>query len=81
MARSDRLSHLAYRCTKCRRLLTKLEIISTWEKAEREGVSRGLCPCGGSRISPSNPTLSEELLLPRVWKLWFYEILLPKLGM
>ena len=82
---SDRLRHLAYRCISCRRLLTCLEIEATWEKAERilslpsssVRPSASLCSCGGRHIRPTNPTLAEELFLPRVWKLWIVKVVKP----
>jgi len=80
MPRSDRLTYLAYRCVQCKRLLTAYEILDTWERLEKtQEPSKGVCPCGGSKISPSNPTLLEELTLPRVWKLWWGEIARPAL--
>lgn len=75
---TSRLSYLLYRCIACRRLLTKLDIIAEWERVERaQEQSRGICPCGGSRVSPTNATLWEELTIPRVWKLWWSEVVLP----
>ena len=77
---TDRLSYLVYRCTLCHRLITCLEIVARWEGLEASrGVPNGLCPCGSSKISPTNPKLWEELFLPRVWKLWWVEIAKPAL--
>lgn len=57
---NDRLSHLLYRCNSCKQLLSSHEIQATWEDLERTGAtSKGICPCGGSRISPTNPTPDE----------------------
>jgi DNA-directed RNA polymerase subunit RPC12/RpoP len=73
-----RLPHLAYRCLACTRLLTRLEILAEWDRLERtQEQSRGICPCGSNRISPTNVSLWEELTIPRVWKLWWSEIVLP----
>ena len=78
---NDRLSHLAYRCVACHRVLTCLEIVATWERYEASGeTSKGLCVCGGSKISPTNPTLWEELTTPRIWKLWWVKVVRPRLG-
>lgn len=58
---SERLEYLCYRCYTCGRLLTKLEILRTWERGEAAGTSHGaVCPCGGGRITPGNPTPEEE---------------------
>jgi hypothetical protein len=79
--KSDRLSYLLYRCQGCKRLLTRLEIIESWERSESTGVRfSGICPCGSGKIGPTNAKLWEELFLPRVWKLWWYEVFLPKLA-
>jgi len=78
MPQSSRLTYLAYRCEKCGRLLTKLEMIEGWERAERDGISlKGVCSCGSGRVSPTNPKLWEEICLPRVWRLWWKEVALP----
>ena len=58
---SDRLRHLVYRCYRCARPLSKLEILKTWEDAEASGkLIMGLCPCGSRHINPSNLTPEEE---------------------
>ena len=81
MSDEDRLRYLCYRCYKCGRLLTRLEILKKWREAEKyvgeagEAIRASLCPCGSRHISPTNPTLREELFLPRVWKLWWKEVL------
>lgn len=75
---TNRLQYLVYRCTACRRLLTRLDILDNWEASERTGVHLGVCVCGGGRISPSNVTLWEELTTPRIWKLWWKEVVLPR---
>jgi hypothetical protein len=80
MSRSDRVRYLLYRCYNCQRLITKLEIIDRWEKAEAGNPENGVCPCGSGKISPTNAKLWEELFLPRVWKLWWNEIARPKLA-
>jgi len=76
---SDRLRYLAYRCHRCGRILTKLEILDRWHEAEKDvSVTKSaVCPCGARHLSPSNVKLWEELFLPRVWKLWWYEVFLP----
>jgi hypothetical protein len=74
----DRINYLVMRCYRCGRLITKLEILRVWDKAEKSGgVHPSLCPCGSRHVSPTNPKLWEELFLPRVWKLGFYEVFLP----
>jgi len=76
---SDRLRFLCYRCHRCGRLLTKLQILDKWHEAEKDvtKTNMGLCACGSRHINPSNPTLWEELTHPSVWRLWYYEVLLP----
>lgn len=77
---TSRTSYLLYRCIACRRLLTRLEIVAEWERLERtKEPSRGICPCGSSRVSPGNATLLEELTTPSLWKLWWVEIARPAL--
>ncbi len=79
---SGRLRYLCYRCLACNRLLTKLEILARWERMERENKAvtiggrhaTGICPCGSSKIGPTNPKWWEELLLIRVWVLWWKEV-------
>ena len=66
-------TYLCYRCLACHRLITRYDILRAWEEAK----SAALCPCGGGKISPSNPTLWEEITLPRVWRLWWGEVFLP----
>lgn len=74
----SRLEYLVYRCTGCGRLLTCLEIVATWEKSEREGLTQnGICPCGSGHIRPTNPKLWEEILLPRVWNLAYQKVFKP----
>lgn len=68
---SNRLRYPVYRCEKCKRLLTRLEIVAKWERAEAaasQPATIALCACGGGRISPANPTLWEELTSPRLWR-------------
>lgn len=79
MNRNDRLRFLCYRCYRCGRLLTKYEILDKWEAAEKDVsvVHSSICKCGSRHITPANPTLLEELTLPRVWKLWFYDVFRP----
>jgi hypothetical protein len=75
-----RLTYLIYRCYACHRLLTHFEIEKRWQRAEAGDPQNGVCPCGSGKISPSNAKLWEELFLPRVWKVWWKDIILPKLG-
>lgn len=79
---SERLRYLCYRCYRCGRLLTRLEIVAKWEEAEKDTstVQSAVCSCGSRHITPGNPKLWEELFLPRVWKLWYYEVFLPWLN-
>jgi len=59
--------YLAYRCQRCMRLITKLEMLE-W-RAAAGGRGRGnVCLCGGGRISPTN-LLPEERGLWRVRRL------------
>lgn len=56
--------YYCYRCFDCARLITKIEVI--------EARGRGdlaLCRCGSRKVKPTNPTVWEELFLPRCWKL------------
>ena len=76
----NRLRYLIYRCHACKRLLTHFEIEARWDRAATGETHHGLCPCGSGRIAPSNATIWEEILLPRVWKVWWKDIVLPKLG-
>jgi hypothetical protein len=76
---TSRVRHLAYRCYRCGRPITCLEIVAAWEKAEKhpESPSMNLCACGSRHITPTNFTLLEELTTPRIWKLWFHRVLIP----
>lgn len=62
MNRDERLKYLIMRCVACHRFLTKEEIISTWEDMEKDGAEKkkGICPCGGRQLKPSNLTPEEE---------------------
>ena len=72
------LKYLVYRCFSCGRLITKLELEATWTRAEQSDTEqKGVCPCGGGQLRPSNAKLWEELLLPRVWRLWVQEVVWP----
>jgi hypothetical protein len=75
----SRLRYLCYRCYRCGRLLTKGEILGKWAKAEQDPtvVHSALCRCGSRHISPTNPSLWEELTKPRVWRLWWDYVLVP----
>lgn len=73
------LRYLVYRCSGCRRVLTSLEMQDKWGKSQADGHNdNSLCPCGANKVAPSNPTLFEELTLPRIWKLWFKKVFLPR---
>ncbi len=79
MKPSERLRYFCYRCYRCGRLLTRLEIVKRWEIAEKDLSVPHLtiCPCGSRHLSPTNPKWWEELLYPRVWKLWWVEAVTP----
>jgi len=73
------LRYLVYRCSGCRRVLTSLEMQERWSKSQTEGFKdNSICPCGSTKLIPSNPSLLEELTLPRIWKLWFKKVFLPR---
>jgi hypothetical protein len=76
---SARLPYLCYRCYRCGRLLTRRSILARWEAAEKSGgnSSAAICACGSRHISPSNPTLSEELRMPSIWVLWLTDVVWP----
>ena len=79
---SERLRFPCYRCYRCGRLLTKLDILAKWAEAEKD-ISKSkpaICRCGSRHVTGANPTLQEELTTPRIWKLWWYEVFLPWLG-
>ena len=72
--------YLLYRCYKCGRAITRLDIMDIWSTAPRDpkpGESVPLCSCGSSHISPGNAKWWEEVFLPRIWKLWYYEVFKP----
>ena len=74
----SRLKYLCYRCYVCGRLLTRREIQARWEASEKGGLQdASICPCGSKRLVPTNPTLREELTLPRVWVLWATDVVWP----
>jgi hypothetical protein len=79
MDRNERLRYLCYRCYRCGALLTKYQILDRWEAAEKDigVVHSALCKCGCRHITPSNPTLFEELTSPSIWKLWLYDVFIP----
>ena len=77
---SREVSYLLYRCQGCRRIITKLQLISRWSAWEKAGIdSKGVCKCGSGRLSPTNASVWEELTSPAIWKLWLLEVVLPKL--
>ncbi len=75
----DRVRCLAYRCYKCGRLITSLEVLAAWKTSEAKGGTEHdpLCPCGSRHISPTNVKWYEELFYFRVWKLWYYRVFKP----
>ena len=58
----SRLEYLLYRCFKCGRLLTAIEVEAIWDNAEKDTSKTvaAICPCGSSKISPTNMTPEEE---------------------
>lgn len=52
-----------YRCQGCRAVVTKLQVLEMMA-----GDTGRLCPCGSSRISPSD-LFGLDWFQPRVWKL------------
>jgi DNA-directed RNA polymerase subunit RPC12/RpoP len=81
-----RLRHLLYRCYRCTRILTSLEIERSWAKGEKanEGVPvenqvahPQSCPCGSRHLTPTNASLWEELTRPSIWWLWYKRVFLP----
>lgn len=75
---SNRLRYPVYRCEKCKRLLTRLEIVRKWEKAEAEPnitASIALCVCGSGRISPTNLTQDEENRFGSYWQKFRFFVL------
>lgn len=70
-----RLRYLAYRCKSCGRPLTKLEILARWDRMEVEGGKESaLCPCGSRMITPTTFKVWEELLYPKIWRLFWKEV-------
>ena len=70
-----RTGHLYYRCHKCGRGMTCLQVEARWDKAEAKGGEHPeLCPCGSRQLSPGNPLWWEELLYPSIWKLWYERV-------
>jgi len=65
-----KLRHLCYRCFSCGRLMTALQIEKVWEGAERDTDRTvvGLCPCGGSKVTPTNPTPEETKKYESLWQ-------------
>src|SRR3990170_6066487 len=75
MSDIDRLSNSLYRCYKCGRLITALEILAVWKKAESEGCLTGrpgICSCGSGHVSPTNMTPDESRKLFSYWQLIRY---------
>lgn len=69
--------HLVYRCFKCGRVLTCIDINKAWDASDGHLAHMPLCVCGSRHVSPTNAKLWEELLLPRIWKLWWVKIVTP----
>ena len=82
MSDQERLKHLLYRCLQCKRVLTKYQIMARWERLEASGSSsgNGLCECGGSRVSPTNVSILEELTSPSIWLVWWRDVVRPWLN-
>ena len=59
----------AYRCRKCTRIVTKLQVLD-----KMGGKDVRLCPCGSGQIAPCD-LAGADWLLPRVWKLVLYYLL------
>jgi len=73
------MKYWLYRCYGCRRIITKLQLQERWQAAEKSGVdTKGICICGGGKLSPTNASVFEELTTPAIWKLWWVGVVLPK---
>lgn len=52
-----------YRCQRCQRLVTAPQLARALQRTDKLEI----CPCGGLKISPTNPLWWELCFLPRVW--------------
>jgi hypothetical protein len=82
-AEGARTRYLLYRCYKCNRLITALQMEARWAKAEedqkdiapKDRVNHpGICVCGSRHYSPTNATTWEELTTPAIWVLWWKRV-------
>ena len=58
-----------YRCQRCGRLITQLELIAALQRESGTPGAGKICRCGGLKISPAAPNLGMawyHWLLPRV---------------
>ena len=64
------LDYLLYRCFKCGRILTAIEIEAIWANAEKDTskTMATICACGSSKITPTNMTPEEEKKLTSRWQ-------------
>ncbi len=80
-----RLRYLLYRCEKCNRILTALQIEARWAKGEKRNEGRPTenqvhpqcCPCGSRHMSPTNATWFEEMTSPAILRVWLLRVVLP----
>jgi hypothetical protein len=74
MKRTGRLTYTTYRCYKCARLLTCLEIEARMDAsaAVSDGAEQTtpICPCGSGHISPTNVTPEEKKRFLNLWQLF-----------
>lgn len=65
-----KLAYLLYRCFKCGDVLTALEIEKIWGEAEKDTTKTvaALCPCGSSKVTPTNLTPEEEKKYEHWWQ-------------
>ena len=81
----SRLRYLLYRCHKCGRMITALQMERAFAKAEKFNVGKKakdqkhgkVCVCGSRHVAPTNATTWEELSNPHVWVLWYKRVFLP----
>jgi len=74
--------YYVYRCHRCHRILTRLQVYDAWDKAaeldkQDGGTHAGICVCGSRHINPTNLSVWEEITSFQVWKLWWVEIARP----
>lgn len=81
----SRLRYLMYRCHKCGKPITALQIEAAWKKAEKfnegkpvkEQKHGDMCVCGSRHVTPSNASWFEELTRPSIWRLWTRRVVWP----